>query len=70
LIALSLGLLIGYITMISVEPRYFAEAVKEAPHDGLDGLSAFVEALMTGLAALAGTTIGAYALQRIATKAR
>ncbi len=68
LIALGTSLLAAWRVMIWIEPRLFAQAVKEAPHDGLDGLSAFAGSVEIGLAVLGGVSVSLYALQRFLTR--
>ena len=66
-IAAPVSVVISYFVFIHTENSSFALAVKGAPHDGLDGLSAFSDGLEAGLAAMAGSFLVLFLLQRYLT---
>jgi hypothetical protein len=66
-ISFIVALAFAYLVFVRTEDSLFKQAVKEAPYDGQDGLSAFMGALHSGFFALIGAFVISFCIQRAIT---
>ncbi|MES2392118.1 MAG: hypothetical protein V4555_10795 [Acidobacteriota bacterium] len=70
ILALPLAAIAGYFTIGPASNAAMTRNVREYPHDGLDGLSAYAEGIAAGFFTLIGVFLALCLLQRILTKRR